>query len=139
MGKTESALTIGTLAKAAGVTVETIRFYQRRGLLAEPGRPYGSIRRYSQSDLGRVRFIKASQRLGFRLDEVGELLTLQDGTHCNEARALGEQKLQDVRKKLTDLRRIESALAMLVSRCRSVRGAVACPLVSSLQGDLSRS
>jgi MerR family mercuric resistance operon transcriptional regulator len=139
MEKTESALTIGALAKAAGVTVETIRFYQRRGLLAEPGRPYGSIRRYSQSDLGRVRFIKASQRLGFSLDEVGELLTLQDGTHCNEARALGEQKLQDVRKKLTDLRRIESALVTLVSRCRSVRGAVACPLVSSLQGDLSRS
>jgi MerR family mercuric resistance operon transcriptional regulator len=133
MEKTESALTIGALANAAGVTVETIRFYQRRGLMAEPTRAYGSIRRYSQPDLGRVRFIKASQRLGFSLDEVSELLTLQDGTHCDEARVLAEQKLQDVRKKLTDLRRMESALAQLVSRCRSVRGAVKCPLISSLQ------
>jgi len=133
MEKTESALTIGTLANASGVTVETIRFYQRRGLMTEPRRPYGGIRRYSDADLGRVRFIKASQRLGFSLDEVSELLTLEDGTHCGEARALAEQKLHDVRKKLADLRRIESALTQVVSRCRSVRGAVACPLISSLQ------
>ncbi len=73
MEKTESALTIGTLANASGVTVETIRFYQRRGLMIEPRRPYGGIRRYSDADLGRVRFIKASQRLGFSLDKIASL------------------------------------------------------------------
>jgi MerR family mercuric resistance operon transcriptional regulator len=79
-----------------------------------------------------VRFIKAAQRLGFSLDEVSELLTLEDGTHCDRARALAERKLQDVRKKLADLRQIETALAQLARRCRSARGAVRCPLISSL-------
>jgi MerR family mercuric resistance operon transcriptional regulator len=102
-------------------------------LLPEPERPYGSIRRYTDSDVGRVRFIKASQRLGFSLDEVGELLKLEDGTHCVEARGLAEHKLQDVREKLADLHRIETVLVRLVARCNSARGAVKCPLISSLQ------
>ena len=121
------------MAKAAAVNVETIRFYQRKGLLHEPERRYGSIRRYADADLGRVRFIKASQRLGFSLDEVGELLKLEDGTHCDEARDLAEHKLQDVREKLVDLRRIEMALDQLVARCGSTHGAVKCPLISSLR------
>lgn len=125
--------TIGVLADTAGVNVETIRFYQRKGLLTEPERPYGSIRRYIEADLARVRFIKSAQRLGFSLDEVGELLMLEDGAHCDEARSLAEHKLHDVREKLADLRRIESALAKLVARCGSVRGAVTCPLIASLQ------
>lgn len=126
-------LTIGALAEAAAVNVETIRFYQRKGLLSEPQRPQGSIRRYASATLSRVRFIKASQRLGFSLDEVAELLKLEDGTHCGEARRLAEHKLQMVREKLTDLRRVETALDQLVSQCGSVRGAVKCPLISSLQ------
>ena len=126
-------LTIGALADTAGVNVETIRFYQRKGLMAEPERPYGSIRRYTGIDLSRVRFIKASQRLGFSLDEVGELLKLEDGTQCDEVRDHAERKLRDVREKLTDLHRIETALSQLVDRCGSARGAVKCPLISSLQ------
>jgi len=133
MTPTPHGLTIGALAEVAGVNVETIRFYQRKGLLAEPHRPHGSIRRYAQSDLDRVRFIKASQRLGFSLEEVGELLTLEDGTRCKAARSLGERKLHDVRDRLADLRRIESALAALVERCGSARSAVKCPLIASLQ------
>ncbi|WP_332776881.1 Hg(II)-responsive transcriptional regulator [Polaromonas sp.] len=133
MEKTSSSLTIGVLAEAAGVNVETIRFYQRKGLVPEPERAYGSIRRYTDADLGRVRFIKASQRLGFSLDEIGELLKLEDGTHCDEARDLAAHKLRDVREKLADLRRIEAALDQLVARCGSARGAVKCPLIASLQ------
>lgn len=133
MEKTSNQLTIGALANMAGVNVETIRFYQRKGLLREPERPYGSIRHYTDADLGRVRFIKASQRLGFSLDEVGELLKLEDGTHCEEARDLAAHKLENVRAKLADLRRIETALSQLVARCGSARGAVKCPLISSLQ------
>lgn len=88
MKRTSNGFAIGTLAGAAGVNVETIRFYQRKGLLSEPVRPYGSIRRYTNAAVGRVRFIKASQRLGFSLGEVGELLKLEDGTRCGEARTL---------------------------------------------------
>ena len=103
----QNGLTIGTFAKAAGVNVETLRFYQRRGLLSEPAKPNGSIRRYGQADIERVRFVKAAQRLGFSLYEVEGLLTLDDGAHCDDARQLAELKLAAVRGKLADLRRIE--------------------------------
>ena len=126
-------LTIGTFAGAAGVNVETVRFYQRRGLLTAPDRPYGSIRRYGPADVARVKFVKAAQRLGFSLDEVAGLLTLDDGVHCDQARALAEAKLEDVRGKLADLRRIEKVLAALVRECCASRGTVSCPLISTLQ------
>lgn len=93
-------LTIGVFARAAGVNVETIRFYQRKGLLPEPDRPYGSIRRYGQADVARVKFVKSAQRLGFSLDEIAELLKLEDGTHCCEAAELATLRLADVRARL---------------------------------------
>lgn len=127
------AMTIGGLANTVGVNVETIRFYQRKGLLPEPVRPYGGIRRYDKSDLARVRFIKSAQRLGFSLEEIGELLKLEDGTYCDEARKLAEHKLADARRKLADLQRIETALAALVAQCDAVSGQVKCPLITSLQ------
>ena len=126
-------LTIGAFAKMAGVNVETIRFYQRKGLLPEPDRSYGSIRRYGLADVARVRFVKSAQRLGFSLNEVAGLLTLEDGTHCDEARVLAEQKLKDVREKLEDLHRIESALARLVDDCCASQGTIACPMIAALQ------
>jgi MerR family mercuric resistance operon transcriptional regulator len=127
-------LTIGALAAKAGVNVETIRFYQRKGLMQEPERPQGSVRRYGAQDLGRVRFIKSAQRLGFSLDEITQLLTLEDGAHCNEAREQAQLKLDDVRAKLIDLQRIETALTDLVGRCGTARGNVRCPLIATLQG-----
>jgi MerR family mercuric resistance operon transcriptional regulator len=130
--------TIGALADAAGVNVETIRFYQRKGLVPEPRRPAGSVRRYGNAELSRVRFIKAAQRLGFSLDEIAELLMLEDGTQCDRARKLAEQKLEDVRRKLDDLRRMEATIGTLVRRCRSARGSVRCPLISSLKGNGTR-
>ena len=90
MENTLENLTIGVFAKAAGVNEETIRFYQRKGLLPEPDKPYGSIRRYGEADVTRVRFVKSAQRLGFSLDEIAELLRLEDGTHCEEASSLAE-------------------------------------------------
>ncbi len=128
----EIALTIGQLAREAGVNVETVRFYQRRGLLSEPDRPAGGIRRYSSADTERIRFIKAAQRLGFTLDDVEELLRLEDGTHCGQARPLAERKLNEIRGKIDDLRRIESALDAMVGRCRVTRGKVSCPLIASV-------
>ncbi len=126
-------LTIGAFAKAAEINVETIRFYQRKGLLPEPDKPYGSIRRYGEADVTRVRFVKAAQRLGFSLEEIGELLRLEDGTHCEEASSLAERKLNDVRAKLADLRRMEAVLSDLVCACHARQGNVSCPLIASLQ------
>ncbi len=125
-------LSIGAFARAAGVNVETIRFYQRRGLLVEPNKPYGGIRRYGEADVARVRFVKSAQRLGFSLDDVAGLLKLADGTHCGEARELGEKKLAEVRAKLAELVRMETALSELVKRCGAARGRVDCPLIDAL-------
>lgn len=128
-------LTIGTFAKAAGVNVETIRFYQRKRLLIEPDKPHGGIRRYGEGDVARVRFVKSAQRLGFSLDEIAELLRLDDGTHCNEARALAEHKLEDVREKLAALQQIQAVLSRLVHECHAAKTHISCPLIASLQGE----
>ena len=133
MNELSESLTIGLLAVAAGVNVETIRFYQRKGLMQEPDRPLGGIRRYGDSDLARVRFIKSAQRLGFSLDEIAQLLKLEDGSHCTEAREQAEHKLVDVRARLADLQRIEGALQGLVERCCAASGRVQCPLIAALQ------
>ena len=126
-------LTVGLLAKSAGVNVETIRFYQRKGLLPEPDKPLGGIRRYDPAVLARLRFIKAAQRLGFSLDEVGDLLELDDGSSCAKAREKAERKLADVRARMAELSRIEGVLAELVERCCLARGRVRCPLIAAIQ------
>jgi MerR family mercuric resistance operon transcriptional regulator len=126
-------LTIGAIAKAAGVNVETIRFYQRRALLSKPVKPYGGIRRYDETDVTRLRFVKSAQRLGFSLDEIAELLQLEDGTRCEETSVLAEHKLGDVRKKLADLRRMERTLSKLVEACHGHHDRVSCPLIAALR------
>lgn len=119
---------------SASVNVETIRFYQRKGLLPEPQRPPGGIRRYGQADVARQRFVKAAQGLGFSLDEVAELLRLDYGEHCAQASRLAEHKLLDVRAKLAALARIEGTLFRLVHACHAGEEKVSCPLIASLQG-----
>lgn len=133
MNEPPETLTIGVLAEAAGVNVETIRFYQRKCLMHEPDRPLGGIRRYGEPDLARVRFIKSAQRLGFSLDEIRDLLKLEDGSHCTEAREQAERKLVEVRARLSDLQRIEGALQGLFERCCAASGQVQCPLIEALQ------
>ena len=132
MKSAQLGLSIGAFAEAAGVNVETIRFYQRKRLLPQPTRPYGQIRRYGEGDVARVKFVKSAQRLGFSLDEVAGLLTLEDGAHCTEARVMAEQKLEQVHVKLRDLRRIESVLKRLVADCCATRGTIKCPLIGAL-------
>lgn len=133
MDSISDGLTIGVFATEAGVNVETIRFYQRKGLIREPHRVFGSIRRYNGADVARVKFVKAAQRLGFTLNEIGELLKLEDGTHCSEAARLGAVRLADVRARLADLARMEIALSKLVSECRAHYGHVCCPLIDALR------
>lgn len=135
MNPQENKLTIGRLATTVGVNVETIRFYQRRGLLREPPRPPGGIRNYSAEDVARVKFIKSAQRMGFSLDEIHHLLRLDEGMQCDAAVELAAQHLDDVRKRLQDLRRIETTLANLLERCRQGDEKVTCPLISALHAD----
>ncbi|QFT86700.1 Mercuric resistance operon regulatory protein [Halomonas sp. THAF12] len=138
MQRETSTMTIGGLAKATGVHIETIRYYQRRGLLPEPERPPGGIRRYGAADVARLTFVKTAQQLGFSLNEISDLLRLEDGTHCREASALAEHKLQDVREKIDRLQRIETVLTELIHRCHAERGDIACPLIDSLHAGIRR-
>jgi len=125
--------TIGMLARRAGVNVETIRYYQRRGLVPEPAKPLGGIRNYAPEHVQRLRFIKRAQQLGFSLEEVGDLLSLEDGLHCHEVEEIAGKKLATVRERIAQLRGIEGALATLIRKCSSNRGKVRCPLISALE------
>ncbi|MXS77398.1 MerR family transcriptional regulator [Nitrosomonas sp. JL21] len=130
----DNRLTVGQLAKTAGVNVETVRYYHRIGLLPAPERTYGSIRHYDYHALRRLRFIKRAQRLGFALEEVSSLLTLDDGKHCAETKALAEQKLELVRQKIADLMAIESNLRSFIDACAHTRG-YGCPMIDALAAD----
>ncbi len=124
-------MTIGKLAEAAGVNVETIRYYQRRGLLEEPAKPLYGQRRYSLEQVKRVRFIKRAQALGFTLAEVGQLLLLNEARSCETARALAAHKLGLIDDKLADLRAVRTALNKLVRQCDAGNGAE-CPIIDAL-------
>ena len=125
-------LTIGGVAKAAGVNVETIRYYQRLKLLEEPSRPPGGVRRYAEAAVARVHFIKRAQELGFSLAEIHRLLRLGDPQSCGEARALASEKLALVQSRVADLQRLRGVLEDLIGRCDRRRGKVACPIIESL-------
>ena len=125
------SFTIGRLAKSAGVNVETIRYYQRRGLLPVPVAALGGVRRYSSNYLRRVRFIKRAQQLGFTLDEVSELLKLGDGDCCSLVCGVGERRLADIEKKIADLVSMREALRRLVGACRENEAQAPCPLVEA--------
>ena len=127
-----SILTIGRVAKAAGVNVETIRYYQRLKLLEEPEKPLGGVRQYSDAAVARVRFIKRAQELGFSLAEVHHLLRLEDPQSCGAARALAAEKLALVESRVADLERLRGVLKDLIARCEVRRGKVACPIIETL-------
>ena len=129
----KSSFTIGELAKATDVHIETIRFYQRRGLMDEPQKPVGGIRRYGIDDVARIRFIKSAQNLGFSLDEIIILLALEEGADCATASKIAQKKLVEIKRKISDLRRIEKTLSELLGKCKENDGAVQCPIISSLQ------
>ena len=129
---TQKTFTIGTLAKKAGVNVETIRFYQRRGLLVEPVKPFKGVRHYSERDVQRVRFIKQGQKVGFSLDDILELLSLEDGQHCHEAKEIALRKLTLIREHIESLRAMETALSNLVETCANNTESVLCPIILTL-------
>jgi MerR family mercuric resistance operon transcriptional regulator len=127
----ESALTIARAAEAAAVGVETVRYYERRGLVPQPDRVSGAYRHYSRRHVDRIRFIKRAQELGFSLAEIESLLALEDGTQRSEVRRIAETRLAEIRARLADLQRMESALAHLLERCRH-GGTARCPIIEAL-------
>ena len=125
-------LSIGQLAQAAVVNVETIRYYQRRGLLTEPLKPLGGHRRYPPGAVKRLHFIKRAQNLGFTLDEVRGLLALEDGQSCRDTRLLAEKKLAVIEERLADLARMRKLLKGLIAECESGKRPRSCPIIATL-------
>ena len=113
----DRGLTIGAVAAGAGVNVQTIRYYQRRGLLGVPPLPPGGVRRYPDDTGQRVRFIKRAQQLGFTLEEVSGLLGLSNGKHCAETRELAQRKSAEIERKIADLKAMQASLATLIGAC----------------------
>ena len=128
----QAQLTIGQLATAVGVHVETVRYYQRESLMPTPTRAYGSIRRYGGDDVRRLRFIKRAQALGFSLEEIATLLAVDQGSHCAETRELAAAKLALVDAKMRDLKAMRSALAAMVRQCTVEGDDQHCPAVEAL-------
>jgi MerR family mercuric resistance operon transcriptional regulator len=125
------SLTIGRLAAAAGVGIETIRFYQRRGLLQTPTRDRG-IRRYGSEELRRLRFIRQAQGAGFTLEEIKELLDLDASEDRSRARELANARVKVLEEKIADLQRARDALRRLARECDSGT-AGPCPILTSFE------
>lgn len=127
-------LTIGRLARAAAVGVETVRYYQRRHLLPLPEATSGVFRSYPAALVERIRFIKRAQELGFSLDEVGTLLQLEQGTERDAIRNVASDKLRQIREKIADLQRMEGVLSHLIDACSASGQAQPCPIIAALAG-----
>ncbi len=127
-------LTIGRLARAADVNIETIRYYQRRELLPVPRPRTSAFRTYPANLVDRIRFIKRAQELGFSLDEIATLLQLEEGANRSAIRKVAGARLNDIRAKVADLKRMEKALSHLIEHCEATGQAHPCPIIATLMG-----
>ena len=126
-------LSIGALSKATGCNIETIRYYERIGLLPKPLRTEGGHRQYGEAELKRLTFVRRSRALGFTLDEIRGLLGLVDGGDytCGEVKVITLDHLQDIRRKIADLKRLEAVLRDMAAQCEG--GTVPdCPVIEAL-------
>ena len=124
--------TIARLAAAAGVHVETIRYYQRLKLAPEPPRPVGGIRRYGEADADRLRFIKRAQAMGFTLEEIRSLISLQARRSCRATRDLAATRLCMVDARIQDLQHLRKELAGLIAECDANTQDTKCPVIQRL-------
>jgi len=127
---TATTLTIGRLAKAANVNIETIRYYQRVNLITEPTKPKTGYRQYDLDVIARINFIKRAQKLGFSLKEIAELLDMGDG-HCSDIKERAEEKRQTIEKQIEDLTSLRQTLDSLIHSC-DTSGNIHCPIVETL-------
>lgn len=127
----------GEVAAQAGVTVQTLRYYERRGLVPEPPRAPSGYRAYPAEVVATIRFVKRAQDLGFTLDEITELLHLADGgpDGCEPTRAVAESRMLDLERKISDLQRMHDSLAELIATCDRPRADRSCPLLQALHTD----
>jgi len=130
-----SVLTIGKLAKAVGVNIQTVRYYERRRLLSPMARRPSGYRLYGDDALRRLRFIKNAQTLGFTLHEIAELLNLRVSSvaRCGDVQRKAQAKLVQVAAKVRDLRALAQALQGLIQTCRAGQPSDRCPIVKSLE------
>lgn len=126
---------IGQLSKRTGVPVDTIRYYERNGLLPPPVRRASGYRSYQDSDAQRLAFIRRGKDMGFTLQEIRELMALSGGTDIAAVRAAAQDKLADVDRRLSELQRIRAGLAVLVDTCPGRGQADQCPILGALHGD----
>jgi|ERR1700722_11775790 len=129
-----ASMTIGRLARAAEVGVETVRYYQRRHLLAVP-HSAGGVRRYPTTVIDRIRFIKRSQNLGFTLEEIRELLRLEHGGNRAAIRKIAGARRANIRDKIVALEHMERVLAELLIACEHTATAARCPIIAALNKD----
>src|SRR3954454_19047552 len=130
-------LTIGDVARRAGVGVETVRFYERRGLLAEPERRASGYRQYNQEAVAVLRFIRRAKELGFTLKEIKGLLGLRLDASAtrDEVRGQARAKVGDIEAKIADLQRMRDVLLKLIKKCHGDGAASGCPILEALQGN----
>jgi MerR family mercuric resistance operon transcriptional regulator len=128
------AFTISKLADAAGIGVEAVRYYQRRGLLQEPRRAGGGFREYARADVQRLRFIKRAQALGFSLDDVAELASLSGERNRRRVREVTQRRLTEIQQRVTQLKAMASALDVLVRCCERAGPDDDCPIIAALAG-----
>ena len=128
-------LTIGQLARDAGLNLQTVRFYERRGLLPKPPRTASGYRAFPSDSVRRLRFIKRAKELGFSLNEIKQLLALRfdPDTSCALVQQRAEDKLEDIEHKIQDLRRMKKALARLTATCPGRGSTGECPILESLE------
>jgi MerR family mercuric resistance operon transcriptional regulator len=131
-------MTIGRLAKEAGVNVETVRYYQRRGLIDEPQKPTGGHRRYAPSALRRIAFIRRAQSLGFSLAEIENLIRHSDTHNWKETRQIAERKLSSLNLHIDQLRKMRDELKTLIEKSRESKGRGPDPIISALDGEKHR-
>ena len=133
----QQTLTIGKLAKRSNVSIDSIRFYERRGLLAEPARTESNYRRYPLEAAARLRFIKKAQSLGFSLDEIKGLMDLQHDPAASKAdvKERTEEKIRTIQEKIQDLTRILAALEQLNESCDGRGPTEECPILEALATD----
>ena len=135
-----NTLTIGKLASAADVGVDTVRFYERAGLLKKPARSASGYRLYDATDAVRLRFIRRSKALGFSLDEIVELLKLNDGGGRRSAvRALARRRLTEIEQELVELGRMRDTLRRLVHKCHGDGSLEGCPIIETVVSDTAAS
>lgn len=135
-----AALKVGDVARQAGVNLQTVHYYERRGLLPKPPRTASNYRAYPQDAVLRVRFIKRAQDLGFTLQEIKELLSLRTtpGTRCTDVRHRAEAKVQDIDAKIQTLTAMRKALTNLIAGCPDAAPLSQCPILAALDEQTER-